>query len=169
MSPDKKKEETKRIYCILETCLGCKSCEIACAVEHSQSKDIFKSLKEETAPKKRVFMQHSGEGPYPLQCRHCDEPLCLLACMSAAITKDAATGVVTIDQDKCVGCGMCIMSCPFGALIMDKDRKVSLKCDLCIESGEPACVRACPTGSLFFGTLEEFKKKSKDKKTKIKK
>ena len=154
----------KRLFCILETCLGCKSCEIACAVEHSKSKNIFAALKEKPVPKQRIFLQVSKEGPYPLQCRHCDEPACVLACMSAAISKDEDTGIVTIDKEKCVGCGMCIMSCPFGALIMDKDNKVSLKCDLCIESGEPACVKACPTGSLFFGTLEEFKKEVKKKK-----
>ncbi len=155
----------KRLFCILETCLGCKSCELACAVEQSKAKNIFLAVKEKPLPKQRVFLQRSKDGPYPLQCRHCDEPVCVLACMSAAIKKDTKTGIVTIDKDKCVGCGMCIMSCPFGALIMDKDEKVSLKCDLCVESGEPACVKACPTKSLFFGTLEEFIKE-KDKKTK---
>lgn len=110
-------------------------------------------------PKQRIFLQVSKGKPYPLQCRHCDEPACALACMSAAIIKDEKTGVVALNEKKCVGCGMCVMSCPFGALIIDKNEKVSLKCGLCAESGEPACVTACPTKSLFFGTWEEFKKK----------
>lgn len=155
----------KKIYCDLTRCVGCKSCEIACALEYSQSKNIFLAVKEKPLPKQRIFLQVSKDGPYPLQCRHCDEPACVLACMSVAIVKDTDTGVVTIDKEKCVGCGMCSMSCPFGALIMDKDKEASHKCDLCIELGEPECVKACPTKSLFFGTLEEFREKTRTVKT----
>lgn len=147
-----------KIYCDITKCLGCKSCQIACAVAHSKSKNLFQAIQEDSKPKHRIFVQASSDGSYPLQCRHCEEPACVLACMSAAISKDPETGIVSIEKEKCVGCGMCVMSCPFGALIIDEDDKVSLKCDLCIEESLPACVEACPTGCLFFGTLEEFKK-----------
>ena len=165
----------KRIYCNLDTCIGCKSCELACAIEHSKSKDLFLAIREEPLPRRRIQVQSSlSKGtraptaaieyiPYPLQCRHCDEPLCVLACMSAAIHKDEETGTVTIDEERCVGCGMCIMVCPFGALVMDRERKVALRCDHCIESDEPACVKACPTKSLFFEELEEFEAKLEKK------
>jgi len=165
----------KRIYCNLDTCIGCKSCELACAIEHSKSKDLFLAIREEPLPRRRIQVQSSlSKGtraptaaieyiPYPLQCRHCDEPLCVLACMSAAIHKDEVTGTVIIDEDKCVGCGMCMMVCPFGALVMDKERKVALRCGHCIESDEPACVKACPTKSLLFGELEEFEAKLEKK------
>ena len=162
----KKRAKGVRIYCDLSTCVACKTCEIACAVEHSKTKNVFTAAREDPVPKHRVFLQSAKGGPYPLQCRHCEEPECVLACMSGAIQKDPDSGIVTIDKEKCVGCGMCVMSCPFGALVIDKDKKVSLKCDLCIESDEPACVKACPTGSLFLGTLEEFKQKSKKPKVK---
>lgn len=162
----------KKLFCHLEKCLGCKSCELACAVGHSKSKNLYSAVKEKPLPKQRMFVQScllaekvtvsqpggvSRRWFYPLQCRHCEEPTCLYACMSAAISKDSENGVVSIDKNRCVGCGMCIMSCPFGALIMDKDEKITLKCDLCFEKDELACVAACPTKSLFFGTLEEFK------------
>lgn len=180
----------KKLFCYLENCLGCKSCELACAVEHSKSKELYSAITEKPLPRQRIFVQsctalqktevnaapHAKEwgfmrggvnqnqgggvyrqGSYPLQCRHCEEPACMYACMSAAISKDSEKGVVSIDKNRCVGCGMCIMSCPFGALIMDKDEKITLKCDLCFEKGEPACRAACPTKSLFFGTVEEFR------------
>ncbi|MFH1768604.1 MAG: 4Fe-4S dicluster domain-containing protein [Candidatus Omnitrophota bacterium] len=162
MSKVSKKE--KRIYCDISKCLGCKSCQIACALVNSQSKEIYSAVKEKPLPKKRVFIQVSCDGIYPLQCRHCDEPLCVLSCMSAAITKDSVNNVVVIDEEKCVACGMCIMSCPFGALIIDSDKKVAVKCDLCIgknadERNDPVCVQSCPTKSLFFGSREEFLRK----------
>ena len=157
----------KRIFCILETCVGCRTCELSCAVSHSKSKDLNKAVQEESRPKQRIFVQGSRQGPYPLQCRHCNEPACVLACMSAAITRDPVTGTVAVDKDRCVGCGMCIMSCPYGALIMDKDTSVSTKCDLCAETGEPACVAACPTGSLLYVTYQEYLEKRKEKQKTI--
>lgn len=162
----------KKLFCYLEKCLGCKSCELACAVEHSKSKELYSAVKEKPLPRQRIFVQGCSvseksaaakpggiyrRDSYPLQCRHCEEPSCVSACMSAAISKDSESGVVIINEKKCVGCGICIMSCPFGALTMYKDKKISLKCDLCFEKGEPACAAACPTKSLFFGTAEEFR------------
>ena len=45
----KQKQKTKKLYYDVKKCLGCRSCEIACAVAHSQSKELFKALKEEVA------------------------------------------------------------------------------------------------------------------------
>ncbi len=79
--------------------------------------------------------------------------------MSGAMYKDKKTGETKHDKDKCVGCWMCIMSCPFGVLTRQKQDKIVVKCDLCADRDVPACVEACPTGALLFGTLKEFEKK----------
>jgi len=56
------------------------------------------------------------------------------------------------------------MVCPFGVIRPAKERKIALRCDLCQEREEPACVTACPTKALFFGELEEFKEKFLERK-----
>ncbi|MCQ9208754.1 MAG: 4Fe-4S binding protein, partial [Omnitrophica bacterium] len=88
------------------------------------------------------------------------------ACMSGALSKDQNSGATLHDKDKCVGCWMCVMSCPFGAIVRDIEHHVSVKCDLCPDREDYACVASCPSGALFTGTKEEFEKKLKQKKTK---
>ncbi len=147
----------KKIYCDIKKCLGCGSCEIACAVEHSKSKKLNQAIGEEPLPIKRRKAQFVAENvAISTGCHHCEDARCIAACMSGAMYKDRKTGQTKHDQDKCVGCWMCIMTCPFGALTRQKEEKIVLKCDLCPDRDIPACVEACPTGALFMGTLKEF-------------
>jgi len=148
---------TKKVFAISDLCTGCRTCEIACAVAHSQSKTLEGAILEVPIPRYRIEVLMSGENRLPLNCRQCDEPDCLYACKAGAITKIPDTGKVKVDKNKCVGCWMCVMVCPFGAAHPDEDRHRVLKCGLCgkRENG-PACVEACPTNALFFGTYEEF-------------
>lgn len=132
-----------------EKCLGCKSCELACAVEHSQSKDLVGALSERELPQKRVHVTQGKLAPLPLQCRHCAEAPCVDACMTGAL-QSGPEGLVNLDIDRCVGCWMCIMTCPFGAINPHRDRKQAVKCDRCAHLEQPACVMACPTKALVF-------------------
>jgi len=68
--------------------------------------------------------------------------------MSGALQRDAKTGLVHHDAEKCVGCWMCVMVCPFGGVRALPERKVVVKCDLCEGEETPACVAACPTQAL---------------------
>lgn len=169
-----KKSKDIKIYCDISKCIGCKSCEIACAVEHSQSKDIFSAIQEKPRAKKRVKAENVGSKIISLHCQHCEDAPCIKACMSGALSKDEKTGATLHDKDKCVGCWMCVMTCPFGAIVQDVENHIAVKCDLCPDRDDPstssglryACVAACPTGALFVGSEEEFKKKIKEKKAK---
>lgn len=152
-----------KIFCDLRKCTGCKSCEIACAVEHSFSKDLVKALRESVPPTKRVRIRDSFGRAVRISCQHCEEAPCVAACMSGAMYKDPKTGATKHDKDKCVGCWMCIMVCPFGAIVRSIEDKQALKCDLCPDRDDYACVIACPTGALFAGTPEEFKRKAEKK------
>ena len=65
------------------------------------------------------------------------------------MSRDADTGAMIVDGDLCVGCRMCIVACPFGAVILDGDRRQAIKCDLC-GGVEPWCVRFCEPGALTY-------------------
>jgi carbon-monoxide dehydrogenase iron sulfur subunit len=64
------------------------------------------------------------------------------------MSRDAATGNVTVDSDKCMGCWTCIVACPYGALTRDTSNRVVAKCDLCPEHEMPVCVANCPNEAL---------------------
>jgi len=140
----------KKIYFNLHKCLGCKNCEIACGVEHSLSKQLFSAINEFPLPLKRVSIFSAVGHCIPIRCLHCEDALCLFACKSGAISKDDNTGRVIIDSEKCIGCWMCIMVCPIGAIYINEIGKTAVKCDLCAEKEIPACVLSCPTGALFY-------------------
>ena len=138
--------------------MACRLCEIACLVAHSKSKKIIKAYKEEfpnLTP--RLVIEQKGPLSFAIQCRHCKDAHCVEACVTGAMKRDKKTGAVSHDREKCVGCWMCVMSCPFGVILMDtKEKKVATKCDLCADVGSPACVDACPNAALV---LKESEKK----------
>jgi len=148
----------KTIFVKLDKCVGCKSCELQCAVQHSDSKTLFGAISETPIPKQRIFVQYAKGISLPIQCRHCEDAPCVDACISGAMTKDENTNIVSNDIDRCVGCWTCVLVCPYGAITTQMDKKVALKCDLCVGLDEPACVAACHTGALVYAELSEFGK-----------
>jgi carbon-monoxide dehydrogenase iron sulfur subunit len=141
----------KRIYAREEYCLACRLCEIHCLVQHSRSKKIVKAFRQErdtVIP--GVQVEQSGRTSFALQCRHCDDAPCLEACMTGAMHRDAATGTVLSDPDRCVGCWMCVMVCPVGAVLRGKENKVASKCDLCLGEKTPVCVLNCPNEAIVY-------------------
>ena len=146
----------RQILAKSEHCLGCKSCELACAVAHSTDKTLFKAIQEQT-PQKRIFVESNGELNLPLQCRQCLDSPCVHACMSGAMQYDSKTGLIHVDDQKCVGCMMCVMVCPFGVIAEVPATHKAVKCDRCQALNyEPACVTACPTKALEYVEVQEF-------------
>ncbi len=142
----------KRIYADEKFCIGCRLCEVHCFVAHSKSKHIIKAHRDPTeTARSRVRVEQNGYTTFALQCRHCTDAPCLEACMTGAMHRDPKTGAVLCDEDKCVGCWMCVMVCPLSAILPGED-KVASKCDLCgMEwDGEPPCVANCPNAALKY-------------------
>lgn len=135
-------------------CTGCQACELACTIENEL--DAVSWRRVETFNEARtpgIPMIHLS-----LACNHCEDPPCAAACPALAYTKDAATGLVRLDAEKCIGCKYCSWACPYDAPRFDDNHGVMTKCTFCEhrqrEGLAPACVTQCPTGALGWGELE---------------
>ena len=153
------------LYVDLDKCLACKTCELQCAIQHSQSKDLFKAIEEEPLAQARVKVEAYEDLSVPLQCRHCEDAPCVKICPTKALEKLAPGETVVLKEDLCIGCKWCLLVCPFGVLNVNREGKVIIKCDLCLEKLEkgeqPACVQACPTKALKLLSPEEVAKLKK--------
>ena len=141
----------KRIYIKESVCIGCHLCEVYCQAEHSQTKDLIKVFKRESPrPLARLSIEERRPVSFSIRCQHCDEPPCVYACLTGALCRDRENGVVTVDEERCIGCWTCVLVCPFGAIRQDANRGRIAKCDLCAGRDEPACVANCPNEALVY-------------------
>jgi DMSO reductase iron-sulfur subunit len=147
----------------LSRCTGCNACVIACKQWHDIPPGPVKWM--------RVYQWEKGAFPYidlrvlPINCFHCENPLCAEACPNTAINKDEKYGAVLVDPDKCTGERKCFEACSYGSPQFasdDPDTKMS-KCNMCIDRLErglsPICVLSCSLRALEFGPIDELKKK----------
>ena len=83
----------------------------------------------------------------PVFCLHCspDRAPCLTVCPEDAI--EEVDGAIIINEDDCIGCGLCRNACPVGAIHLNESG-IAKKCNLCIDQEKPRCVVACPTEAL---------------------
>ena len=136
----------KRLFVNLDLCIGCLSCEQACARTHAGRTALpFGGIK--------------AVALVPSVCRQCEEAPCLEACPVAALVK-REDGAVVRRELECTNCGSCVLACPFGALGWGAEPGlVGAKCDNCearLAKGlEPACVATCPTGARIFVEVTE--------------
>lgn len=152
------------------TCSGCKTCQVACKDKNDLPMGVlwrrvyeleggdWKKEGETWIPE--VFSYHLS-----MACNHCEDPVCLRACPTGAITKNER-GIVSIDPGTCMGCHYCEWVCPYGAPQFNEETGRMTKCDFCadyLEEGkDPACVAACPMRALDFGEVEELKERHPD-------
>ncbi len=151
-------------------CIGCRSCERACTVAHDLpvpdiENDGALARVRDTSDKQWTvvnrFNTSKGEVFVKKQCMHCWQPACGAACLTNAMYK-TRTGPVIWRGDKCIGCRFCMVSCPFEMPKFEYNTwnpKIQ-KCSMCaerLEQGQkPACVEACPTDALIFGSKRQL-------------
>ncbi len=149
----------RKVYAIEKNCINCHLCELYCRLAHSGYEDLvalYHAGPEDVSPA-RVRVQEKAPHSFAVQCRHCDDPECVKACISGAMVKDSVTGIVSCEESKCVGCLSCVLACPNSAVHPGyiSGKKKAIKCDLCQNLETPACVEHCPNRALIFTERKE--------------
>ena len=136
-------------------CVGCYACRVACQMVNGlESDEAFIKFDE---MEQGVYPNVYAE-VVPVQCMHCEDAPCEAVCPTHA-TYTTDSGVVLVDEERCIGCKYCMAACPYGARIQIKKTGVIEKCRFCWYEGEPgnppACVGTCISGARIFGDLDD--------------
>jgi len=162
----------------LDICVGCQACAVSCKEWNTQGYGA--PLSDQNAygadpsgawlNRIHAYEVLPEEGAaqlvhFPKSCLHCEDAPCVTVCPTGASYKRVEDGIVLVNEDHCMGCGLCAWACPYGARELDRAAGVMKKCTLCVdriynltlpeEDRVPACVRACPTGARAFGNLAD--------------
>jgi formate dehydrogenase iron-sulfur subunit len=162
----------------ISSCTGCKACENACVSWHNLHPPIATreeltkagfSYQSSADLKPNLFMKMNYQEVEKdnrlawiitkQQCMHCSDPGCLKACTTPGAVIQYGNGAVDFDQEKCIGCKMCMAGCPFNIPRFDA-RDKPFKCNFCIDrvgAGiTPICAKTCSTNALHFGAKSEM-------------
>ncbi|SNT72532.1 4Fe-4S dicluster domain-containing protein [Paracoccus seriniphilus] len=163
----------------LDTCVGCHACVISCKGWNTENygaplsdSDAYGAEPVGTFLNRvHAFEVQPDNGAaaqavhFPKSCLHCEDAPCVTVCPTGASYKRREDGIVLVNEDACIGCGLCAWACPYGARELDTQAGVMKKCTLCVdriynenlpeEDRVPACVRSCPAGARHFGDFAD--------------
>jgi len=158
--------------------MGCNACTVICKQHNATVPGVFWN---------KVITAETGKYPnskvtfLPALCMHCENPPCVKACPTGA-THQQENGIVLVDSEKCIGCRMCMVACPYSARTFNYGQQKSYfegqeptayeqartiehvagtvaKCKCGKERVEaredPMCVSVCPTHARTFGDLDD--------------
>ena len=134
-----------------DICTGCVRCESNCTTVNDGKVSYSNSRIKVT---RNLLLNNNGIGMYanltdggswtyfPDTCRQCEPAPCAEICPVEAIYTDDR-GVKMVNEDTCIGCGMCTPSCPWEMITVNADTNKAIKCICCY-----VCIEGCPTGAL---------------------
>ena len=122
-----------------DKCTGCRNCELACSMSHEGAFRL-------QATRVHVYTWEREGFSVPMMCQQCRRRALHHGLHPARADARPVTGLVNLDQAKCIGCKMCVQACPFGNAVWDELTNKILKCDNC--GGDPACAKFCPSHAL---------------------
>jgi len=146
-------KQFQHIVCDPDKCVACDECVLACSATKHKVFDPALSRIRNVRIEPIVALS--------VACRACSDPPCALACPRNALTQNPETGMITVDNDLCDGCGWCIEACEFGAILLNPETKRVEICDLCAEQGEPQCIKFCQKDALYLGAPETVAQKTR--------
>lgn len=163
-------------YIDITKCTGCKTCVVAC--KDKNDLEPGRNFRTVHAYEEGTWRQDRATGAWhqnvlayhvPVSCNHCSDPACVKICPTKAHHKREEDGLVLIDREKCVGCGMCAKACPYGAPVLDAKARKMTKCDACFDRLQkgllPICVESCPQRAIEFGEIDALREKYGDRAT----
>jgi len=158
----------------ISKCIGCKACQVAC-MEWNDLRDTVGKNRgvydnpADLSDQSWTVMRFAEVEPTPGRlewlirkdgCMHCADPGCLKSCPAPGAIIQYSNGIVDFHEEACVGCGYCVIGCPFNIPRLAKKDGKAYKCTLCSDrvavGREPACVKTCPTGAIVFGSKEDM-------------
>ncbi len=107
----------------LRKCTACHACTAGCVAEQKSPPGIMYRVvyEEEMGTFPRVKRRFT-----PRLCNQCDMPPCVEACPNKGEGKatwksrdGVSAGVVMINYQQCIGCGRCVLACPYRARALD--------------------------------------------------
>lgn len=166
----------------LQRCMGCHACSVACKSANNLPKDIWwnrvLTIGGQTMDTVAGTYPNNQMQFLPVNCQHCENPPCAKACPVGATYRRKEDGIVIQDYDKCIGCRMCMVACPYNArsfnwskpdyyvehTVGDSDAPVHQynvveKCTFCVnriaKGEQPACMVLCPARARHWGDLDD--------------
>ncbi len=173
-------------------CIGCGLCVVACKEENNVPEEAAYTRtwveRHVTTTDGELFVDSPEAGMYgfpprstapgaagkavesaffePRLCMQCEDSPCTAVCPVGA-TYRTEDGVILVDASRCIGCGFCVVACPYGARYIvpagpdapNGTPGVADKCTWCYHrisrGGKPACVEVCPVGARRFGDAND--------------
>lgn len=168
----------KAIYYDSSKCTACKGCQVACKCWNDlpsptgTNENVFTGTYQNppdiNGDTRLIMTFNEIEGGSKglkwafgrRSCQHCTNAGCVKVCPTGTLNKDTETGLVTVDDSKCIGCRRCSAGCPYDVPRFHGPKGTINKCDGCasrVENGlSPACVTTCQPGALQFGDRDEM-------------
>ena len=142
---------TKMIVTDRARCSGCQRCEMMCTLKND-------GAAQQSIARVRVWDNYNfgsgvdtndgifGNCQFTVaSCKQCADPQCAKYCPVHAIHSDEETGARVVDEDVCIGCGMCSAACPWNMPHINAQTGTSTKCISC-----GRCAEQCPNGAIKF-------------------
>lgn len=150
----------QKIHFSPERCMLCFSCVLACEMQSIGVSDV-RAIPQGGEACRRISFAFSRGTPWAWKCQHCTFAPCVEACVTGSLIHEKGSSRVAHRPETCVGCGSCLLACPFNALKYDGKKERVTKCNLCFEEKAPLCVKACPSGALVYYEPNIFASKKK--------